>query len=111
MATVRDFLGWLERDVSRFSRLEDHAIINHTDNGVLVQLFTDTNSYILAASDQLLSCESKSRKHRAGEAFSRGNLLIEGPLDEETWHKVLGLVVSYEMVRVFKKSTEKSHAC
>lgn len=112
MATVRDLLGWLERDLSRFSPLGDHTIIDQIKDEVVVHLFTDTNHYIIRAREELLSCESKSRKPRAGETFHRGNLLFEGGLFEETWHKVLGHIVSYEMVRVFKKAVpmEKSNA-
>lgn len=49
-----------------------------------------------------LGCTSSSRKPRAGEDWRRGNDLADGPLTEETWHRILGDIVSYEMVRVHR---------
>ena len=47
-----------------------------------------------------LGCGSSSRKPRAGEDWHRGSDLADGPLTEETWHKIIGDIVSYELVRV-----------
>lgn len=54
----------------------------------------------LRMDDGYLGCVSTTRKPRAGEDWSRGNDLADGPLTERTWYRILGDIISYEMVRV-----------
>lgn len=114
MASLHDFLGWLERDLSRFSQLQDHFTIKHqTPLSGRIHFFTDTNHYTLIATEGdpgHLSCYSESRKPRAGETWVRGNDIADGPLTEQMWHTVLGLIVSYELVRIrHKHQQERLH--
>lgn len=50
-----------------------------------------------------LGCISTSRKWRAGEDWHRGSDLPDGPLTEETWHRIIARIVSYELVDIVKQ--------
>ncbi|MEE8114809.1 MAG: hypothetical protein V3T23_10710, partial [Nitrososphaerales archaeon] len=50
-----------------------------------------------------LGCTASSRKPRAGEDWTRGSDLADGDLSLETWNKILGDIVAYELVRVHIK--------
>ena len=54
-----------------------------------------------------LGCGSTSRKPRAGEDWHRGSDLADGPLTEETWHRIIGDIVSYELVRVHRRQAAR----
>jgi len=112
MATLKDLRSWMERDLSRFGKLEDH--IDEQDETRDPQIFditwrfsiyTDNNRYSIVAIERklgrsYLGCVSSSRKPRAGEDWHRGRDLADGPLSEDTWQRILADIVSYEMVRV-----------
>lgn len=116
MATIEDFQEWLVRDLSRFGDETNH--IEFVQDGVstsvdgppakvkAIRVYTDTNRYSVRAQEHAdddngyLGCQASSRKPRAGEDWTRGSDLADGPLSEETWHKILGDIISYEMVRI-----------
>ena len=115
MATIKDLQEWIERDITRFGAIEQYALLDYDgpdENGRAgygVKIFTDANAYKIIAveSDEsyngYLGCQGHSRKPRAGEDWTRGNDLADGPLTEETWQKILGDIVSYEMVRINRR--------
>jgi len=118
-ATIKDFKSWLE-NLGRFiSHKNIEVVINEGDcdgkgNYDLkykVRIYTDNNSYGIIAHEtedkDYLGCIASSRKPRAGETWTRGRDLADGPLTKETWHRILGDIVSYELVNVHK-STPKS---
>ena len=47
-----------------------------------------------------LSCQVSARKPRAGEDWNRGNDLTDGPLELETWNRILRDMINYEIVRL-----------
>ncbi len=62
--------------------------------------YTETNKYAVVATPDYLGCVASSRKPRAGEWWTRGNDLPDGPFCEETWLAILRAVVAYETVRI-----------
>jgi hypothetical protein len=50
-----------------------------------------------------LGCTASCRKPRAGEDWTRGSDLADGPLTEAIWRRILADIVSYEMVRVHRQ--------
>ncbi len=119
MATVDDFKTWAKSDLRRFTseNLKDHCLLDESRRGDLsdyeyrasLKIYTDTNQYTITAiesSDRphgYLGCMSSARKTRAGENQHRGSDLADGPLDYQTWIRILMDILSYEMVRVAKR--------
>ncbi len=55
---------------------------------------------VLRQDDGYLGCIADSRKPRAGEDWTRGSDLSDGPLSEVMWRQILADIVSYELVDV-----------
>ena len=120
MATIEDLKSWIERDITRFSPSEDHLKINKdtlpvdaaAENIFRFWIFTDNNKYAVAAREAgeggYLGCIASSRKPRAGEDWNRGNDLNDGDLSEQTWHEILGDIISYEMVKIHTKQEQET---
>lgn len=116
MATFKDLRSWMERDLSRFGKLEDHLHDrgeenDHSDYIWRFSIYTANNDYGIVAIEKklgrsYLGCGAKSRKPRAGEDWHRGRDLADGDLSEETWRRILADIVSYEMVRVHKPTVD-----
>ena len=53
-----------------------------------------------------IQADYQSRKPRAGETWLRGNDLVEGEYNQDTWLKLITRIVATEMVRVVKKKPE-----
>ena len=118
MATVQHFRGWLT-DLTRRYGADGIEVVSDSGNShepgdarsgeqLTVRLYTDTNQFtIRAGADErgdYLGCTASTRKPRAGEDWTRGNDLSDGPLSLDTWHRVLADIVSYEMVKVHKRA-------
>lgn len=71
-----------------------------------VEFFTEVNKYrinirVPTGKDMgYLGCTSSARKSRAGENYTRGNDLADGPFTEGTWIKIMSDILSYEMVNI-----------
>lgn len=52
--------------------------------------------------DSYLGCQVSSRKTRAGEDWTRGNDLPDGPINSETWFMILNAIINYELVELSK---------
>jgi hypothetical protein len=112
MAKVSDVMDWIKRDFKRLNLKDSVEIVKSgieaTENRkhLVFRIYTDTNIYNFVAEEKsdyrlsYLGCTSACRKPRAGEDWNRGNDLADGPLDENTWQKILADIVSYEMVKV-----------
>jgi len=80
----------------------------HTNGGIRIKLFTETNSYAITAFppeknfNGYLGCTTNSRKPRAGESWTRGNDLADGEFSKDTWIKILGDIVGYELVKIHR---------
>lgn len=104
---VTDLLSWIRRDFYRYSG-EEHVDVlpaKASDSGLVVKLYTDVNVYTLTARDGgsdggYLGAVGGSRKPRAGETWTRGNDLSDGPLSEETWSRIKNDIISFELVRL-----------
>lgn len=55
-----------------------------------------------------LGCQMLCRKARAGEDWSRGRDLPDGPLCQETWDKIKNAIINNELVKVAVKSRQDS---
>jgi hypothetical protein len=69
--------------------------------------YTDEYKYKILAIDRpddggYLGCLVSSRKPRAGEDWTRGNDLPDGPLEEQTWFMILNAIINYELVELSK---------
>jgi len=69
------------------------------------KLWTFTNCYSIDASWKdgagcYLGCTAASRKPRAGENWTRGNDLPDGPFCQETFDQIVRAIVKYEAVEV-----------
>lgn len=65
-----------------------------------------TTPHEVRLNEGYLGCTSTSRKSRAGEDWLRGSDLADGPLTERTWHRIMADIISYEMVKIHKKSDQ-----
>ena len=114
MATIDDLKQWIERDLTRFGESKNHLEVKLEPSAAVggdqyeAVIYTETNSYYISARNSLggdqdqgyLGCVASCRKPRAGEDWTRGNDLSDGPLSKRTWRSILGDIVSYEMVKV-----------
>jgi hypothetical protein len=103
------FANW-DRDVEVFEP-EGPGLVG-------VRIYTEVNCYqILARSGydyspneprlqdrpvSYLGCQAGARRPRAGENWTRGNDLADGPLSDDTWNQIMIDIVSYEMVKVHR---------
>ena len=120
MAAIEDFQAWVARDLNyKTTDICDHVEIvgedantndHGSERGMVIRIYTANNQYHVRAQARrdndgnetggYLGCGASSRTPRAGEPHTRGRDLPDGELSEETWHKILAAIVSYEMVKV-----------
>jgi hypothetical protein len=67
--------------------------------------YTEEHQYFIRAIDKkgddgYLGCMASCRKPRAGEDWTRGNDLPDGPFNEETWRDIVRAIVRYEIVKL-----------
>ena len=103
--------GWFERDLSRYARWDRDVEIHRIDGDgrVTIRIYTDVHWFSISAGpgscgQGYLGCIAHTRKPRAGEDWTRGNDLRDGPLTEETWIGIMGDIISYEMVRIHREA-------
>lgn len=102
VATVKEWLmpftdhyGFGTNDRLRFERRDDVE-----ERGV-VHLATASNQYTISfAEGHYLGCIAGSRIVRAGETWTRGNDLPDGPFSRETFDNIMRAIVGYELVRL-----------
>lgn len=68
-------------------------------------LYTEEHCYLINAitrtdGKNYIGCNVSSRKSRAGEDWTRGNDLPDGPFNKETWNKIVYAIVNYELVKL-----------
>lgn len=119
MATIEDLHSWMERDLRRGGGFAKNVeVVEFGMRSCSLRIYTDTNRYGITARDPdkmrdpdsmthhyddgYLGCVAACRKPRAGEDWTRGNDLADGPLTEDTWRAILADIVSYELVKVHK---------
>lgn len=87
---------------------------NETEEQREVCFYTKDYTYFIHAierkdeKDSYIGCQVNARKSRAGETWSRGNDLPDGPFNKETWNKIIYAIVNYELVKLspFSKPDE-----
>ena len=67
--------------------------------------YTDDYRYMIVAIDRVndngyLGCQVSSRKPRAGEDWTRGNDLPDGPFNKNTWDTIVNAILNYEIVKL-----------
>ena len=68
-------------------------------------LYTDRYKYCIVAKDRseddgYLGCVVSARKPRAGEDYTRGNDLPDGPFVRDTWESIKDGIIRYELVEL-----------
>jgi len=54
-----------------------------------------------------LGCQVSTRMPRAGEDWTRGNDLPDGPFTKETWQSIKEAIIKYELVKIAKLIRQK----
>lgn len=109
MYTLQDLKQWASK-IGKHASIENVCFrSDQPDSKLHFYIYTDTNSYSIVGSVEddghtYLGCTASSRKPRAGEDWTRGSDLADGDLSLETWNSILGDIVAYELVRVYKKT-------
>ena len=79
------------------------------DDHLHVILFTNDHLYHISAGlprdgkeNDYLGCIADTRKPRAGETWTRGSDLPDGPLTKKTWDSIVRKIVGYELIAKVK---------
>lgn len=113
----KDIKGWL-KEICRWGNAADfvQVLVDEGENGkegyrakVRCRVYTRDHIYGIVAIDRekdggYLGCTTSTRKPRAGEDWTRGNDLPDGPYDYKTWQKIKNAIVAYELVKIAKKA-------
>lgn len=98
-------------DTHKFVQIiEREGIGNPTDPNenyekVVIHIYTDSHYYHIVAIDSAnddgyLGCQASTRKPRAGEDWTRGNDLPDGPFTRDTWEKIKNAIIGYELIEL-----------
>jgi hypothetical protein len=108
-----ELYSWIKESLFRGSSNEmdkklliTQEITGNAEQVINVKMYTETTCYSISAREPsssddpngYLGCISSSRKERAGEDWTRGNDLQDGPYNEETWKGILRDIVAFELV-------------
>jgi len=109
--TIKDLKQWIEEDLGTRGNVENYVRITedegegHGDgkyeHRFKFKLYTFENVYAIVATERpdkgYLGCVVSRRKPRAGEDWTRGNDLPDGPFNRKTWNSILKSIVVYEL--------------
>jgi hypothetical protein len=117
--TIEDFLSWYKSHLGRYAPLGKSTVTRVTgdsENGTTelsMTFYTHNNQYNIKAkipsddsSNGYLGCIASARTPRAGEDWTRGNDLPDGPLNKKTWAQIIRAIVSYEIVNVAQQEQD-----
>ncbi len=76
-----------------------------------VAFYTDDNKYFIAAVEREMkkgniACVVNARKSRAGETWTRGNDLADGPFTRKTLERIKNRIIAYELVKLSVRSIQ-----
>lgn len=97
-------LEWLEPYVRygheplRYLRFQDGRGGN-PENGTVL-FCTSRNTFYISHGPAYLGCVASSRKQRAGEDWTRGSDLPDGPFEWGTFERIMQAIVGYELVQL-----------
>lgn len=109
--TIKDLKKWIEQDLGTRGNVENYIQVTEDEgeghgNGKYehrfkFRLYTFENVYAIVAVERpdkgYLGCVVSRRKPRAGEDWTRGNDLPDGPFNRRTWNRILKSMVVYEL--------------
>ena len=96
-----ELVKWLDQ-LGRFgANLVDGAVLGERKDGEFrVLLFTERRSYFIRITSSYLGCQVSARTPRAGEDWTRGRDLTDGPPTKETWDAIVRDMLAFELVRL-----------
>lgn len=120
MNKIEELKSWFQ-EIARYCRVDKFLEVvedggegdgESYEHELKVRLYTDSHKYTIVAIDRskdngYLGCVASTRKPRAGEDWTRGNDLADGPFDLETWQKIKNDIIAYELVPIAPKSEPK----
>lgn len=76
-----------------------------------VAFYTDDNKYFIVAIERemkkgYVGCVVNARKSRAGETWTRGNDLADGPFTRKTIERIKNRIIAYELVKLSVRSIQ-----
>ena len=99
-------IEWIEqmKHGYRDSDLYLYEEFHPTGVDIRVKLYTKTNMYSIVARPNdkggYLGCIGDCRTPRAGESWTRGSDLADGDFSKDTWIRILGDIIGYELVKI-----------
>ncbi len=78
---------------------------------IQLNIYTHDNDYRITAVEKYdhghlehtyLGCVVSARKPRAGEGWTRGRDLPDGPFSQKTWNKIKNAIIAWELVKISK---------
>lgn len=69
-------------------------------NNVAYLICTEEHSYSISANATYLGCIASARRCRAGENWTRGNDLPDGPFDRSTWEAIKDAIIRFELAKI-----------
>lgn len=108
--SISEFEERVKSDFSHFKLFDKKVeIVEHTLYKFKFRIYTFTNVYSVVVvihrdpnCNNYLGCTASSRKPRAGEDWTRGNDLSDGPFTEEIWNNIKNDIINYELVNIHK---------
>lgn len=112
-----EFVSWFKPIQRRGANLIDAAVLESTanidgDETFHIRLFTSRRSYVIVVRPAGISSQGgengylgatvSKRMPRAGETWTRGNDLADGPYCKETWDQIVADILACELVRLGK---------
>lgn len=94
-------MEWLHS--SKFGRTykeKDCIQIDVPNYVVKLMLFTSKYQYYITATPKYLGCMSTARQANPGETWMRGSDLEDGSFTTGTWNRIMGDIVSSELVKI-----------
>jgi len=105
---IKQLEKWIKEELCRwttYERLVDDVSGEGSDveRKWSFKIYTDRYVYRFIAIDRYgkdgyLGCQVSSRKKRAGESWTRGNDLPDGPFTRETWERIKNDMIGWEIV-------------
>ncbi len=76
-----------------------------------VAFYTDDNKYFIVAVEREMKkghieCVANARKSRAGETWTRGNDLADGPFTRKTLERIKNRIIAYELIKLSVRSIQ-----
>jgi len=121
MNKIEELKNWFE-EIARYQQVNKflEVVKDEGESGeedyehrLRVRLYTNDHVYTIVAhergkDDGYLGCVASTRKPRAGEDWTRGNDLADGPFNRETWGKIKNDIIAYELVPITPKVEMKA---